>query len=97
MAKFELVQETEEPEGPANQPAEHAKALGMVMLALKSLSQRALIAIDNLFMLLTVGSVFWLAMSLPDPNTYQLVQIGMYAAFVLAANLIVRRYGRAER
>jgi hypothetical protein len=88
MAKFEVVPDLEEP---VVQPQEHPAALSMVMLALKSLSQRALVAIDNLFMLLTVGSVFWLAMSIPHPDTFQLVEIGMYAAFVLAANWIVRR------
>jgi len=61
------------------------------MLALKALSQRALIALDNLFTLLTVFLVFWLWRSTPEPNTYQLVGLGIFAVFVLAANVIVRR------
>lgn len=73
---------------PAN---EHSAATAGLVLALKALSQRALIAIDNLFTLITVALVFWLYKSTPDPNTYQLVGLGLFALFVLAANVIVRR------
>ncbi len=66
-----------------------------VKLGLKALSQGAAIALSNIsshvFSLLTVGSAFWLWMSIPDPNTNQLVWTAMYALFILAANIIVRR------
>lgn len=86
--QFEVVEDT--PEQP---PAERAQAaaLSAIMLALKALSQRAIVALANLFTLLTVGSVFWLWLTIPNPNVLQLVELGMYAAFVLAANWIVRR------
>lgn len=83
--KFEIVKD-DEPARP-----DHSAAIQAIMLGLKALSQRALIAIDNLFTLLTVGSGFWLWLSIPDPNVYQLVGMAMYALFVLAANVIVRR------
>jgi hypothetical protein len=63
----------------------------LLRVGLKALSQRALIALSTLFTLLTVGSAFWLFMSIHEPNTMQLIEIGMYAAFVLAINLIVKR------
>ena len=66
-------------------------AVAGVMLALKALSQRALIAAADMFCLVTVGSAFWLWTTIPDPNPHQLTGLGMYATFVLAANLIVRK------
>lgn len=71
---------------------DHHAAFSILALSLKALSQRALIAVDNLFTLCTVGSVFWVAMTIiPHPDTFQLVGLGMYGIFVLAANWIVRR------
>lgn len=86
--KFEIVEEPDE--APSTPKTDfNAQAL---FLALSSLSKRALIALDNLFCLLTVFSVFWLCLTLPHPDGYQLLQLGGYAAFVLAANLIVHRH-----
>lgn len=68
-----------------------AAATQALLLGLKALSQRALIAIDNLFTLVTVCLVFWLWQSIPAPNTYQIVSQAIFALFVLAANVIVRR------
>lgn len=66
-----------------------------VMLGLKALSQGAAVALGHIaahiFSLLTVGSAFWLWAATPTPNTYQLVGLGGYALFILAANVIVRR------
>ena len=76
-------------------PAGQRAAIAGILLGLKALSQGAAIALANLashlFALLTVGSAFWLWMSIPDPNTNQIVWTGMYAVFVLAANVIIRR------
>lgn len=76
-----------------NEPAEEAPArgAGLLFLALKALSQRTLVAIDNLFCLMTVASGFWLWYSIPDPSPTQITSLGLYAAFVLAANWLVRR------
>jgi len=63
----------------------------MLGMALAALSQRALIALSACFTLLTVGSAFWLWMSIRDPNPQQIISLTIYAGFVLAANLIVRR------
>lgn len=62
-----------------------------MMLALKALSQRAIAALAALFTLLTVGSVWWLWASIPDPSNTQIVSLGMYAAFIVAINIIVRK------
>ena len=89
VRKFEVVQD--EPDTPPRIPIGEKFATDALMLALKGLSQRAIIAVDNLFTLLTVGSAFWLWLSIPSPSTYQLIGLAMYAVFVLAANWIVRR------
>ena len=62
-----------------------------LLLALKALSQRAIAAIADLFMLVTVGSAFWLWYLTPAPDVFQIVSLTIYALFVLAANWIVRR------
>lgn len=88
--RFEVVQEDDSlsPVPPSPSPG---AAVGVLLLALKALSQRALVAIDNLFCLLTVFAVFWLWRSTPDPNVYQITSLALFALFVLAANVIVRR------
>jgi hypothetical protein len=68
-------------------------AVDILLLLLKPLSQKTIIALGNLFSLLTVVSVFWLSLAIipKDPSTQQLVGLGGYAAFVIAVNIIVRR------
>jgi hypothetical protein len=87
MFKLEPVPETDEPE---TKPVGDA-GMAMLMMGLKALSQRALIALSACFTLITVGSCFWLYMSRTTLDPQQLVLCGMYAIFVLAANVIVRR------
>jgi hypothetical protein len=66
-------------------------ATNILLLALKVLAQRTLVAIADLFMLLTVGSAWWLWWSVPRPDVLQIVALGIYALFVLLANWIVRK------
>ena len=80
--KFEVVEESDAPE---------PLAVSGVMLALRALSQRALVAAADLFCLLTVFGAWWLWWSVPDPNVNQITSLSIYALFVLAANWIVRR------
>lgn len=70
------------------------KALGLLLLSLKALSQRALIAISSLFTTAAVGSTWWLFdTDIPaDPTTHQLIGLGLYGAFVLTV-LWLRRKG----
>ena len=67
---------------------ETSRATAALMLALKALSQRA---VASLATVASVAAVFWLYLSIPSPNVYQLVQLGMFSCFVLACNWIVRR------
>ena len=62
----------------------------MLVLGLKALSQRAIGAIADLFMLATVGSAFVLWFLTPKPDTYQIVSLSLYGLLILAANWIVR-------
>ena len=82
--RFQVVEDTPTPE-------DHSASTATLLLALKALSQRALIAVDNLFTLITVGLGFYLWMVTPDPNDKQIISLSIYAAFTLAANWIVRR------
>ncbi len=75
----------------AARPKVEEAAENMLMLALRSLGQRALTAISDLFALVTVFSTWWIWTSIPDPNVHQLFSLGTYAAFVLAVNVIVRK------
>lgn len=87
---FQIVEETSDPI-PFPEREDHAAPIAAITLALKALSQRALVAVSDLFTLLTVFSAFWLWHSIPEPSVYQLIGLGMYGMFVLAANVIVRR------
>jgi hypothetical protein len=89
--KFTVVEDDPpEPSNPKSSALADAGAAAL-MLGLQTLSKRALIAIDNLFCLLTVFSAFFLWYKIPDPDSYQIAALAIYALFVLAANIIVRR------
>jgi hypothetical protein len=89
--KFELVQE-EDPADAGQAPSPHDSGVNILLFSLQALSKRTLVALSNLFCLLTVGSVFVLFYAvIPTPTAYQIVAGTIYAVFVLAANAIVRR------
>ena len=86
LLKFQTVEEPDEPAKPAG-----GIASDLLILALRELSKRTVVALASLFTLATVGSAWWLWVSIPDPNPLQLVGLATYAVFVLLANWIVRR------
>lgn len=94
---FQLVEDQVEapqiaaPAPPAKPPVLNRVSIEMMSMALSALSQRALIALAACFTLLTVGSAFYLWFLTPDPTDRQIVSLTIYAAFVLAINVIVRR------
>ena len=63
----------------------------MLFMALKALSQRALVALSACFTLITVGSAFalWWRV-LPEPSVLQLVGLGLYALFLLSIHILRR-------
>lgn len=64
----------------------------MLLFAVKALSQRTLIALMGLETLILASSVFVLAyMISSNPTVTQLVEQGLYSAFVLAVILYRRR------
>lgn len=81
------------PPAKPEQRSDLATDLGLKTLALglKTLSQRTIAAIADLFFLVTVGSAFWLWYLTPEPSEKQIVSLTIYAAFVLVANWLVRR------
>lgn len=87
---FEVVGGTEVEPRPTPQ-ADNSVAIAMLTVALKALSQRALIALMDCFTLITCAGVFTVWYLTPDPNPNQIVHNSIFAVFVLAANYIVRR------
>jgi hypothetical protein len=85
---WEVVNEPDEVE-PVSAPP--PRELGLLLLALKALSQRAITAVTNLFTIITMTGTWWLWYKTPDPNPTQIVSLSIFAAFVLAANWLVRR------
>lgn len=90
---FQVVGEDEapqtEPLAPRTSFIESA-GFQSLMLGLGALSQRTIVALSRLFALLVIASDFWLWSSIKDPNAYQLIALGMYAAFSLTAIFIAR-------
>ena len=94
MAQFQVEEDNVVPL--AQKPTVADKAiLNGVMLALKALAQGAAIALAHIarhiVALFTAASVFWLFMTIPDPNEKQIAWGVIYALFVLAANVILGR------
>lgn len=85
--QFTVVED--EPEVVVRPPRDTA----MLMIALKALSQRAIAAIADLFMLATVGLVFWITNAISAaPSNAQITTLAVFATFVLIANFIVRKF-----
>ena len=86
--KFQVVDQITD----AGEPNSSGEAgARMLMLGLRALSQRAIVALGNLFVLAAVGSAFWLWYLTPRPDQFQIVSLTIYALFVLAAIWLVRR------
>lgn len=68
------------------------QAITMMFLALKTMSQKSLIALANLFTLATAASVFaiWLTV-IPDVTDRQIIAASLYSVFVLALNRWCRK------
>lgn len=88
------LREVTSEEVPSQPEPNHAAQASMqlLVLALKTLSQRTVIALAALRGLVLAGSVFWLAMTVVEnPSTPKLVGLGLYAAFVVIIELMVSR------
>jgi hypothetical protein len=67
-------------------------ATNVLLLSLRALSQRALIALDGLFVLITTMSAFWLwLVTMPEPSILQLVGLGLYGILIVCLNVLVLR------
>ena len=67
-------------------------ATAMILLGLKTLSQKTVVALSTLFTLLTCISAFILWQDvLPNPNSAQLVGLGLYGVFILLLHIVIRR------
>lgn len=92
--QVEEVPDNVVPLAPKPSIADKAMITG-VMMGLKALSQGAAVALSNIasyvFSLITVSMMFWMWMSIPDPNNYQIASLAMFGLFMLTANVIVRR------
>jgi hypothetical protein len=86
VAQFERIED----DPPITTPEDSSKAIDL-FLAL--LSDKSAAIATGFYSLLTVISVFWLALAIipHDPSTYQLTGLCGYAIFVIAVNIIARR------
>lgn len=67
-------------------------SISLLLLALKTLSQRTIVALAALRGLLLASSVFALAFRIvDDPSSLKLTGLGIYATFVLIAEFMVGR------
>lgn len=90
MSVAPLRPDFEVEEEPTHSYAQEAAYSGL-LLALKALSQRFVIAVANLFTFVTVFGVWWLWRSIPDPSPTQIMALSIYATFTLAVSIIVSR------
>jgi hypothetical protein len=69
------------------------RAAGLALqMALRTLSQKTLVALSSLYSLLLAGAVFWVFWRiLADPSVLQLVGAGMFGIFALAIHLVRKR------
>ena len=89
---FQIISEEEAKKPPRTDQVLESAGMQALMLGLGALSKRAVVALQSMFVLLATGSAFALWWSvLPSPTVLQLTGLGMYALFVLAASVIVRR------
>jgi hypothetical protein len=83
------------PPRPVQQPSQNLDRItGMLMMALRALSQRTVVALASLVDLALAGSVFvlWLLV-IAQPTQLQLVGLGMYGAFILVCLWLRRGVG----
>jgi hypothetical protein len=84
------------PPRPVQQPSSQNldRITGMLMMALRALSQRTVVALASLVDLALAGSVFALwVMVIEQPTTLQLTGLGMYGAFILICLWLRRGVG----
>ena len=88
--KWEVVQDEESQEAAPSRP-EPQLGVDLLALGLKTVSQRFVAALINLFTLVTMAGTWFLWYKTPDPNPTQIVSLTIFAGFVLVANWLVRR------
>ena len=92
MAEVHRLEIVEIPdEAPPKDSLAMSAAASALALGLKVLSQRAIAATRDVFTLLSAASAFWLWFNIPDPKPTQILALSLYALFILAANVIVRK------
>jgi hypothetical protein len=83
----------DEPQPAPQQSSQAASALTSILfMSLRALSERAVVALGNLFMAASAASAWWLwYVTMPQPTVPQLVGLTLYAGFILALNFMLRR------
>jgi hypothetical protein len=74
------------------QPIAPSIAAEALTIALRALSQRALIALASLFSILAAASVFALYWKvLPNPSNESLIGLGLYSVFIIGLHVVRAR------
>ena len=82
---------TEPDTPPQASSQQYAQAINLIQIGLSTIWQQFVIAVAHAFTLFSAATVFVLCLWTPDPNTHQLVMLGGYSLFILAANYLVIR------
>lgn len=94
-AAFEIVSEKSDAAKPViKAPAapDRTAAINTLLLLLKTLSQRTVVALADLRTVLSAAAAFYLWCDLPaEPSPGRLIALGMFALFILVINWIWRR------
>lgn len=90
-AAAEAPQAAAAPTQVPRQTAAANQALQLLLLAVKTISQRALIAATNAVTLIGLASAFWLWLAaLPNPSPNQLIALGLYGLLLIGLRWIWR-------
>jgi hypothetical protein len=81
----------QEPDTPQPTPQQYAQAISLIQIGLSTLWQQFVVAVAHAFTLFSCASVFVLYFCTSDPNVHQLIMLGGYSIFILAANYLVIR------
>lgn len=86
------AEDFDQQQAPATDQQQANASLALLLLALKTLGQRTIVALAALRGLILAGAVFGLALKIEEnPTTDKLVGLGIFAGFVLLLELMARR------
>lgn len=92
MTRLNVVGENEAAATAPSTSTNDQAALKLLLLSLQTVSQRALIALSNMFTLIGLASAWWLwHETLPNPSISQLTGLALYGLLLVSLHLVRRK------